>query len=127
MHYVDKDIIRWGVGVRFVLHAWSETGSVKGSVALVAAQASLNLAYTRATFQVIGCNSPDVVKNLPGFEEMTVSNYANLMKSLDACRAAVDAADPKDLRPAAIAISLPAPPPKTSPTTGDSISTINRH
>lgn len=115
MRYVDKDRIRWGVGVRFTLHAWSDTGSIKGSVALVAAQASLNLAYTRATFQVIGYNSPDLVKILPGFEEMSVSNYADLMKSLDACRALVLDADPANLRPTAVAASLSVPPPADKP------------
>jgi hypothetical protein len=115
MRYVDKDRIRWGVGVRFTLHAWSETGSIKGSVALVAAQASLNLAYTRATFQVLGYNSPDLVKSLPGFEEMSVSNYADLMTSLDTCRSIVLEADPASLRPTAVAVSLPVPPPPGKP------------
>jgi hypothetical protein len=111
MRYVDKGNVRWGVGVRFVLHAWSETTSVKGAVALVAAQASLNLAFTRTTLQVIGCKSPDLVKRLPGFEEMTVSNYADLMKSLDACRNTVYAAAAADLRPTPIAVSIPGPSP----------------
>ena len=47
---------------------------IAGAVALMAAQASLNMAYTRATFQILGYNSPDLVKSLPSFEEMTVSN-----------------------------------------------------
>jgi hypothetical protein len=113
MRYLDKGNVRWGVGIRFVLHAWSETTSVKGAVALVAAQASLNMAYTRATLQVIGCKSPDLVKSLPGFEEMTVSNYADLIRSLDACRDVVYAAAAGDLRPTPIAISIPGPPPKS--------------
>jgi hypothetical protein len=65
MRYTDKDKVRWGVGARLTLQAWSETGSIKGAVALVAAQASLNLAYTRATFQILGYNSADLVKILP--------------------------------------------------------------
>jgi hypothetical protein len=89
MRYADRDNVRWGVGARLILHAWSETASIKGSVALVAAQASLNLAYTRTTFLVLGYDSPDLVKSLPGFEEMTVSNYTNLMKAIDACKDAV--------------------------------------
>lgn len=112
MRYVDKGNVRWGVGVRFVLHAWSETTSVKGAVSLVAAQASLNLAYTRATLQVIGCKSPDLVKRLPGFDEMTVSNYGNLMKSLDAVRDEVYSAAAADLRPTPIAVSVPGPSPR---------------
>lgn len=115
MRYVDKGNVRWGVGMRLSLHAWTEKGSVQGSVALVAAQASLNLAYTRASFQVLGCKSPDLTSNYPGFEEMTVSSYAKLMKSLDACRNALNAAvaaGTADLRPEPIAVSLPAPPPK---------------
>jgi hypothetical protein len=115
MRYTDKDNVRWGVGGRLTLHAWSETGSIKGAVALVAAQASLNLAYTRSTFQILGYNNPDLVKSLPGFEEMTVSNYADLMKSIDACKNAVMSADPADLRPQPVAVSLPAPPPAESP------------
>lgn len=111
MRYTDKDQVRWGVGARVTLHAWSETGNIKGAVALVAAQASLNLVYTRATFQVLGYNSPDLVKSLPGFEEMTVSNYADLMKAIDSCKNAVMGAAPEDLRPQPIAISLPPPPP----------------
>lgn len=115
MRYVDKGNVRWGVGMRLTLHAWSEKSSIQGSVALVAAQASLNMAYTRATFEVLGCKSPDLSKNYPGFEEMTVSNYAKLMKSLDDCRNALNsaiAAGTADLRPEPIAISLPAPPPE---------------
>jgi len=111
MRYTDKDQVRWGVGARVTLHAWSETGNIKGAVALVAAQASLNLVYTRATFQVLGYNSPDLVKNLPGFEEMTVSNYADLMKAIDACKNAVMGAAPENLKPQPIAISLAPPPP----------------
>jgi hypothetical protein len=111
MRYTDKDNIRWGVGGRLTLHAWSETGTIKGAVALVAAQASLNMAYTRATFQILGYNSPDLVKSLPGFEEMTVSNYADLMKAIDACKNAVMGAAPEDLTPQPIAISLPPPTP----------------
>jgi hypothetical protein len=64
---------------------------------------------------VIGCNSSDLIKDLPGFEEMTVSNYASLMKALDACRDAVNSASATDLRPTVIAVSLPAPPPKDKP------------
>jgi hypothetical protein len=110
MRYADKDKIRWGVGARLVLHAWSESGTIKGAVALVAAQASLNLAYTRSTFQILGYNNPDLVKVLPGFEEMTVSNYAILMKAIDVCKDAVMGAAAEDLRPQPIAISLPPPP-----------------
>jgi hypothetical protein len=111
MRYIDKDNVRWGVGVRFVLHAWSETTSVKGAVALVAAQASLNMVYTRATVQIIGCKSSDLVKSLPRFEEMTVSDYTDLMKALDACRDAVYSAAAADLTPMPIAVSLPGPSP----------------
>jgi len=109
MRYVDKENVRWGIGLRFTLHAWTEDGTVKGSVALVAAQASLNLAYTRASLQVLGFNSPDLATTLPGFEEMTVSNYGELMKSLDACRSIVLKGEAKDLKPTPIAISLPNP------------------
>jgi hypothetical protein len=115
MRYTDKNNVRWGAGARLTLHAWSETGTIKGAVALVAAQASLNLVYTRATFQILGYNSPDLVKILPGFEEMTVSNYADLMKAIDACKNAVMSAAPEDLRPQAVAISLNPPPPDDSP------------
>lgn len=111
MRYTDKNNVRWGVGARLTLHAWSESGDIKGAVALVAAQASLNLVYTRTTLQVLGYNSPDLVKSLPGFEEMTVSNYADLMKAIDTCKNAVMGAAPEDLRPQPIAISLPPPPP----------------
>jgi hypothetical protein len=118
MRTVDKDNIRWGVGVRFTLHAWSETDTIKGSVALVAAQASLNLAYTRATFQVLGYTSPDLASKLPGFEEMSVSNYAQLMKTLDACREIVLKASAEDLRLEPVAISLPVAPPEDKPHQG---------
>lgn len=111
MRYTDKDNVRWGAGARLTLHAWSETGDIKGAVALVAAQASLNLVYTSTTFQVLGYYSPELVKSLPGFDEMTVSNYTDLMKAVDACKNAVMAAGPEDLRPQPIAVSLPAPPP----------------
>jgi hypothetical protein len=114
MRYTDKDSIRWGVGARLILHAWSENTSIKGSVALVAAQASLNLAYTRTTFLVLGYDSPDLVKSLPGFEEMTVSNYADLMKAIDACKTAVMTAAPEDLRPQPIATALPPPRPSAN-------------
>jgi hypothetical protein len=110
MRYADKGNVRWGVGARLILHAWTETGTIKGAVALVAAQASLNLVYTRAAFQVLGYNSPDLVKSLPGFEEMTVSSYADLMKSMDTCRSAVLGAPPGDLRPQPFAVNLPPPP-----------------
>jgi hypothetical protein len=110
MRYTDKDNIRWGVGGRLTLHAWTEKGDIEGAVALVAAQASLNLAYTRATFQVLGYDSPDLVTSLPGFEEMTVSNYADLMKAVDACKNAVMGAPSQNLRPQPFAISLPPPP-----------------
>jgi hypothetical protein len=111
MRYADKDNIRWGVGVRFVLHAWTEKGDIKGSVALVAAQASLNLAYTRTTVQVLGYQPADLAKLLPGFEEMSVSNYADLMKALDAVRTDVLGADPANLTPRPIAVSVTIPPP----------------
>jgi hypothetical protein len=111
MKYVDKDKIRWGAGIRFTLHAWSEKGDVKGSVALVAAQASLNLVYTRAAVQILGYASPDLAKDLPGFEEMSVSNYADLMKTLDAVRNAVLGADATSLTPCPIAVSVDIPPP----------------
>lgn len=111
MRYVDKDRIRWGAGVRFILHAWTESGDVKGSVALVAAQASLNLAYTRSSVQILGYHAPDLAKELPGFEEMSVSNYAALMKAIDAVRNAVLDADPTALTPTAIAVSVVVPPP----------------
>jgi hypothetical protein len=109
--YADKGNVRWGVGLRLTLHAWASQGTIQGSVALVAAQASLNLVYTRASFQVLGCKSSDLIKNFPGFEEMTVSNYPKLLQSLDACRNALDGAAPEDLIPVPIAISVPAPPP----------------
>jgi hypothetical protein len=111
MRYVDKDRIRWGAGVRFTLHAWTEHGDVKGSVALVAAQASLNLAYTRSSVQILGYHAPDLAKDLPGFEEMSVSNYAALMKAIDAVRNAVLDADPTALTPTPIAVSVVIPPP----------------
>jgi len=109
--YADKGNVRWGVGLRFTLHAWASQGTIQGSVALVAAQCSLNLVYTRASFQVLGCKSSDLTKNFPGFEEMSVSNYPKLLQSLDACRNALDTAAPEDLIPVPIAISVPAPPP----------------
>lgn len=112
MRYTDKDNVRWGVGARLTLHVWSEADKIKGAVALVAAQASLNLVYTRTSLQILGYNSPDLVKSLPGFEEMTVSSYADLMKAVDTCKNAVMGADPKDLRPQPIAISLRPPPPQ---------------
>lgn len=115
MRYADKDTIRWGAGVRFVLHAWTEHGDAKGSVALVAAQASLNLVYTRTTVQILGYQSPDLAKILPGFEEMSVSNYADLMKALDAVRDAVLGANANDLTPTPIAVSVPIPPPVDKP------------
>src|SRR5690348_7673962 len=34
--YADKGNVRWGVGLRFTLHAWTSKGSIQGSVALVA-------------------------------------------------------------------------------------------
>jgi hypothetical protein len=110
MRYVDKGNVRWGVGIRFTLHAWTDDGNVKGSVALVAAQATLNMAYTRATFQVLGYDSPDLQDSFPGFEEMSVSNYAQLMKSIDACRTEIGKASLDELRPQPIAISAPVPP-----------------
>jgi hypothetical protein len=109
MRYCERNKIRWGVGIRFVLHAWSENTTVKGSVALVAAQASLNMAYTRATFQVVGCGDPGIGKLLPNFEEMSVSSYADLMKAIDACRDAVLSSPSEKLVPTPIAISLPSP------------------
>jgi hypothetical protein len=115
MHYLDKGNVRWGVGMRLTLHAWTEQGTVKGAVALVAAQASLNLAYTRASFQVLGCKSPDLSAHFPGFEEMNVSSYSKLMKSLDDCKSVLGAAIEAGhavLEPKAIAVSLPAPSPK---------------
>lgn len=115
MRYVDKDRVRWGAGVRLTLHAWSENTTVKGSVALVAAQASLNMAYTRSSFQVLGYAGTDLTQSLPGFEEMSVSSYADLMKSLDVCRNAVLAASPDKLSPTPVAVSLPAPPPSDKP------------
>jgi hypothetical protein len=115
MRYTDKDNVRWGAGSRLTLHAWSETGKVKGAVALVAAQASLNLVYTRTTFQVLGFDSPELVKSLPGFEEMTVSKYSDLLKAIDTCKNAVMGAAPEDLTPQPIAVFLPVPPPDGHP------------
>jgi hypothetical protein len=115
MRYADKDNIRWGVGARLTLHAWSEKGDVKGAVALVAAQASLNLVYTRTTFQVLGYDSAELATSLPRFEEMTVSNYANLMKAIDICKNAVMGAAPENLRPQPVAIALPATPSDDGP------------
>lgn len=112
MRYCDKDRVRWGVGLRFILHAWSETTTVKGSVALVAAQASLNMVYTRATLQILGCDLPRLAKLLPSFEEMNVSSYADLLKALDQCRDAVLGASPDQLTPTAIAVSIQSPPPE---------------
>jgi hypothetical protein len=108
MRYVDKGNVRWGVGVRYTLHAWTDNGTIKGSVALVAAQATLNLAYTRSTFQVLGYDSPDLQSCFPGFEEMSVSNYAQLMKSIDACRAQIGRAAPGELRLQPVAFAAPA-------------------
>jgi len=115
MRYVDREDVRWGVGVRFTLHAWAESGTIKGSVALVAAQASLNLAYTRTTFQVLGYTCSDLAKSLPGFEEMSVSNYAQLMKALDKCRAIVLDAAAENLKLEPVAVSLPVKPPEDKP------------
>lgn len=115
MRYADKGNVRWGVGARLTLHAWSESGDIKGAVALVAAQASLNMVYTRTTFQVQGYNSPDLVKSLPGFQEMTVSSYADLIKALDACKNAVMSAAPEDCQPQPFAVFLPVPPPDSGP------------
>lgn len=112
MRYTDRDRVRWGVGARLTLHAWTEKGDIKGSVALVAAQASLNMVYTRSTFQVLGYTSPELVKSLPGFEEMSVSGYSELIKALDICKNAVMGAPSDELRPQPIALSLPVPPPK---------------
>lgn len=112
MRYVDVHPIRWGVGMRFVLHAWSDSGTVKGSVALVAAQASLNMVYTRATFQVIGYKGQDL--ELPGFEEMSVTSYPDLLKAIDACDATIGKCAPNDvalLDPKPIAVSLTSPKP----------------
>ena len=111
MRYADKDNTRWGVGARLILHAWSEAGNIRGAVALVAAQASLNLVFTRTTFQVMGYSSPDLARSLPRFEEMTVSNYTGLMKAIDTCKNAVMSASPDQLRPQPVAVFVPAPPP----------------
>jgi hypothetical protein len=115
MRYVDKGNIRWGVGARLTLQAWSESGNIKGAVALVAAQASLNLVYTRTTFQVQGYSSPELANSLPGFQEMTVSEYAGLMKAIDTCKNAVMGAQPADLRPQPVAVFLPEPSPDDEP------------
>jgi hypothetical protein len=115
MRYTDKGNVRWGVGGRLTLHVWSENDDIKGAVALVAAQASLNMVYTRSTFQVLGYNSPDLVSKLPGFDEMSVSNYTVLMQAIDVCKNAVMGAPAEDLRPQPIAVSLPAPPPGGKP------------
>ena len=115
MRYTDKGNIRWGVGGRLTLHVWSENDDIKGAVALVAAQASLNLVYTRSTFQVLGYNSPDLVGSLPGFDEMSVSNYTVLMRAIDTCKNAVMGASPADLRPQPVAVSLPPPPRGDTP------------
>jgi len=112
MRYCEKGNVRWGVGVRFTLHAWSETGTIKGSIALVAAQASLNLAYTRASLQVLGYQKPDLAKLLPSFDEMNVSKYGGLMQSLDACRDIVLSADVADLTPCPIAVAIELPSAK---------------
>jgi hypothetical protein len=113
--YADKGNIRWGVGMRFTLHAWTSNGSIQGSVALVAAQASLNLVFTRASFQILGGgNVPGLTKFFPKFEEMSVSNYPKLMESLDACRDALDAADAATLVVMPIAVSIPKPPPSAT-------------
>ena len=115
MRYVDKGNVRWGVGLRFTLHAWTDQGTIK-------ARSRWSRHRHRLTWRTLGRPSRSSVasllictKNFPGFEEMTVSNYAKLMKSLDACRDALDAAAPADLRPTAVAVSLPAPPPNDEP------------
>jgi hypothetical protein len=115
LRYVDKEKVRSGAGVRFTLDAWTEHADVKGSIALVAAQASLNLVYTKSTFQILGYQSPELAQLLPGFDEMSVSNYANLMKALDAVQAAVMAADPAALTPCPVAVDLVLPPPAARP------------
>jgi hypothetical protein len=110
MRYVDILPVRWGVGLRLVLQAWSETATIKGTVALVAAQASLNLAYTRSTFQILGYKGTDL--RPPGFGEMTVSNYPDLIKAIDLCRDTIgqcSADDASKFDPKPIAVSLSAP------------------
>jgi hypothetical protein len=118
MRYVDSGNVRWGVGIRYTLHAWTEQDTVKGSVALVAAQATLNMAYTRATFQVLGYVGPDLQDFFPGFEEMTVSNYGQLMKSIDDCRKVIGNAPPDQLRLQPIAVSVQPPAPEAKPHRG---------
>ena len=44
-------------------------------------------------------------------QEMTVSNYADLMKAIDPCRNAVMGAPPENLSPQPVAVNLPPPPP----------------
>jgi hypothetical protein len=81
------------------------------AVALVAAQASLNLAYTRSTLQIMGYHHADLAMSFPGFEEMSVSNYSELMNALDASRDAILGVADNELTPTPVAISLPAPAP----------------
>jgi hypothetical protein len=104
MKFKEVDNVRWGVGLRFTLHAWTEKGSVEGSIALVAAQASLNMASTRSEFKIIGFDAANVSDKLPSFGEMTVDSYADLLKSLDACEKAITSAKPEDLHPHPVAV-----------------------
>jgi hypothetical protein len=115
MLYTDKNNVRWGVGCRLILHAWTERGTLKGTVSLVAAQASLDIASTRATFQILGYDSPELVNSLPGFEVMNVENYAKLMKAIDRCRNAVEGAPRTDLKPQPLEVFLPDPTPTPEP------------
>ena len=112
---VDENNVRWGVGLRFVLEAWTVSGSVKATIALVAAQASLNLAYTRASFDTLGIDPSLLSGDLPGFEEMSVSSYGDLMKAIDACRSDILKASPDELTPRPVAVLVEAPMPAAGP------------
>jgi hypothetical protein len=65
--------------------------------------------------QILGYQSPELAKALPGFEEMSVSQYAALMKSLDAVKVVIMNADPAQLTPTPVAVSLAIPPPADRP------------
>jgi hypothetical protein len=110
MKFADVDNVRWGVGLRFTLHAWSLTASVEGSVPLVAAQATLNIAFTRMEFEIIGMDVSSIASSLPGFEEMNVSSYSDLMIAIDRCRGALLTAQPDQLKPHPVAVFVQATP-----------------
>lgn len=87
LHYTDLQDqgqkIRWGVGIRWIVNIKQLDGKAEiSSLPYVAASAQLGYVQAEARFQVLGLNSPEIVKKTPAPLPLNTETFSEMNGAL---------------------------------------------